>query len=146
MNIPPFSIHLVGRQQGCFFSFFFSFFFLLAIMNNTATLLYQIFVCMHALLLQSCPPPSVPMDCSPSGSSSMGFSRQEYLSGLPCPPPGDLFNRGIKSTSLISSALAGGFFTTRATWEGPIFVWVPVFSFLKLEVELLGNHSVRIMF
>ena len=30
---------------------------------------------------------------------SMGFSRQEYQSGLPCPPPGDLPNQGIKPTS-----------------------------------------------
>ena len=31
---------------------------------------------------------------------SMGFSRQEYWSGLPCPPPGDLLNPGIKAMSL----------------------------------------------
>ena len=37
---------------------------------------------------------------------------QEYLSGLPCPPPGDLPKPGIKSMSLMSPALAGGFFTT----------------------------------
>ena len=43
---------------------------------------------------------------------SMGSSRQEYWSGLPCPPPGDLPNPGIKPTSLESPALAGGFFTT----------------------------------
>ena len=40
---------------------------------------------------------------------SMGFSRQEYWSGLPCPSPGDLPNAGIKPAS---PALAGGFFTT----------------------------------
>ena len=39
----------------------------------------------------------------------MQFSRQEYLSGLPFPPPGDLPDPGIESTS---PALAGGFFTT----------------------------------
>ena len=50
---------------------------------------------------------------------SMGCSRQESWSGLPCPPPGDLPNPGIKPTSLISPALAGGFFTTSATWEAP---------------------------
>ena len=37
--------------------------------------------------------------------------------GLPCPPPGDLPNPGIESTSLTSSAMAGRFFTTSATWE-----------------------------
>ena len=35
---------------------------------------------------------------------SMGFSRQEYWSGLPCSPPGDLSNTGIESTSLRSSS------------------------------------------
>ena len=43
---------------------------------------------------------------------SMGFSRQGYWSGLPCPPPGDLPNAGIKPESLASLTLAGGFFTT----------------------------------
>ena len=48
---------------------------------------------------------------------SMGFSRQEYWSGLPFPTPRDLPNPGIEPASLMSSALAGGFFTTSATWE-----------------------------
>ena len=48
---------------------------------------------------------------------STGFSRQEYWSGLPCPPPGDLSNIGIKPASLMSPASAGRFFTTIATWE-----------------------------
>ena len=46
-------------------------------------------------------------------------SRQEYWSGLPCPPPGDLPNPGIEPLSLTSPALAGQFFTTSATWEDP---------------------------
>ena len=41
---------------------------------------------------------------------SMGFSRQEYRSGLPCPPLGDLPDPGIKPASLMSPALAGSFF------------------------------------
>ena len=45
---------------------------------------------------------------------SMGFSRHEYWTGLPCPLPGDLPEPGIKP---ISPALAGGFFATSATWE-----------------------------
>ena len=48
---------------------------------------------------------------------SMGFSRQEYWSGLPCPSPGDLRDPGIEPMSLMSPALSGGFFTTSATWE-----------------------------
>ena len=48
---------------------------------------------------------------------SMGFSRQEYWSALPCPPPGDLPNPGIEVRSLVSPALADGVFTTSITWE-----------------------------
>ena len=42
---------------------------------------------------------------------SMGFSRQGYWSGLPCPPPGDLPNPGIELASLMSPELVGRFFT-----------------------------------
>jgi len=47
----------------------------------------------------------------------MGFSRQEYWSGLSCPPPGDLPDPGIEPMSLSSAALAGRFFTNSTTWE-----------------------------
>ena len=47
----------------------------------------------------------------------MGLSRQEYWSRLPFPSPGDLPNPGIKPMSLMSPALADGFFTASATWE-----------------------------
>ena len=50
----------------------------------------------------------------------MGFSRQEYWSGLPCPPTVDLPGPGIKPTLLMSPALAGRFFTTTATCEAHI--------------------------
>ena len=52
-------------------------------------------------------------------SLSMGFSRQEYWSGLPCPPAGDLPDPGIEPASLMSPALAHGFFITSTTWEAP---------------------------
>ena len=48
-------------------------------------------------------------------SLSMGFSRQEYWSVQPRPPPGDCPNPGIELTSLMFPALAGGFFTTSTT-------------------------------
>ena len=51
---------------------------------------------------------------------SMGFSRQEHWSGLPCPPPGDLLDPGIEPESLMPLALAGCFFTTCATREPEI--------------------------
>ena len=50
---------------------------------------------------------------------SMGFPRQEYWSGLPFPPPADLPDPGIEPASLMSPALAGGFFTTGAIQEAP---------------------------
>ena len=48
---------------------------------------------------------------------SMGFSRHEYWTMLPCPPPRDLRNLGFKPVSLISPALADRFFTNSTTWE-----------------------------
>ena len=53
---------------------------------------------------------------------SMGFSRQEDWSGVPCPPPGDLPNPGVEPVSLSTPALAGRFFTTSATWEASPYV------------------------
>ena len=48
-------------------------------------------------VIQSCPTLCDPMDCSLPGS--MGFSRQEYWSGLPFPPPGDFPDPGIEPWS-----------------------------------------------
>ena len=50
---------------------------------------------------------------------SIGFPRQEYCSGLPFPPLGDLPNPGIKPTSFMSPASVGRFFTTGTVWETP---------------------------
>ena len=71
---------------------------------------------MGAKSLQSCLTLCNPMDCSPQAPLSMGFTRQEYWSELPCPPPGDLPDPGIKPVSLISPALVGGLFIASATW------------------------------
>ena len=49
-----------------------------------------------------------PVDCSPPGPLSLGFTKQEYWSGLPLPSPGNLPDPGIE---LASPALAGRFFT-----------------------------------
>ena len=52
-----------------------------------------------------------------------GFSRQEYWSGLPCPPPGDIPNTGIKPRGQTriscSSCIAGGFFTAEPPLPAP---------------------------
>ena len=50
---------------------------------------------------------------------SVGFSRQEYCSGLTYPPPGDLPDQGLNPWLLRLPVLAGGFFTTSGTWEAP---------------------------
>ena len=55
---------------------------------------------------------------------SMGFSRQEDWSGLPCPPPGDLPHPGIEPVSLMSPALAGSFLTTSTTWGASLWASV----------------------
>ena len=65
---------------------------------------------------------ATPWTHSVPGSSSMGFSRQNYWSGLPSPSPGDLPNPGIKPVSPAPPAFAGGFFTTSATWEAHIYI------------------------
>ena len=54
---------------------------------------------------------------------SMGFSRQEYWSELPCPPLGNLLDPEIKPKSFMSPALTGEFFTTSTTWEAQWREW-----------------------
>ena len=74
-------------------------------------------ICMCTKVLQSCPTFCNPMDYSPQAPLSMGLSKQEYWSGLPCPPPGDIPDPGIEPLSQASPALAGRFFTTSTTCE-----------------------------
>ena len=57
-------------------------------------------VCVHAQSLQPCPTLCYPMDGSPPGSSVHGLLQAGILSGLLCPPPGDLPNPGIESVPL----------------------------------------------
>ena len=66
------------------------------------------------LVTQECLTLCDPVDSSPQAPHYMGFSRQEYWSGVPCPPPGDLLNPGIEPASPVSPALAGGFFNADA--------------------------------
>ena len=61
---------------------------------------------------------------APWAPLSMGFSRQEYWSKLPCPPPRDFPHPGIKPTSLMSPALASKLFTTSANWEAHYKVYI----------------------
>ena len=73
----------------------------------------------RAKSLQLCPTLYDLTDCSLPGSS-VGFSKREYWSALPCPPPGNLPNPGIEPKSLACPALAGGFFTISTTWEAQL--------------------------
>ena len=89
---------------------------------------------------------------------SMGFSRQEYWSGLPCPPPGDLPDPGIEPMSLVYPSLTDMFYIpgiNSTTWEAPWFrgvsvnIWIVVYvkkSDLKAEKYglLIQQEDLRI--
>ena len=64
---------------------------------------------------QLCPTLCDTVDCSLQAPLFMEFSRQEYWSRLPFSSLGDLLDSGVKPTSLLSPALAVGFFTTVAS-------------------------------
>ena len=74
--------------------------------------------CVCAKSLQSCLTLLVPETVVHQTPLSIGFSRQEYWNGLPCPPSEDLPDPGIEPQTLMSPAFAGGFFITSTTWEG----------------------------
>ena len=80
-------------------------------------------MCVCARSFQWCPTLCDPVDCSPQGFLVHGILQARHWRGLPCPPPGDLPNPGIKPESPMSPALAGRFFTTSATWEVPIHMY-----------------------
>ena len=67
----------------------------------------------------------------------IGFSSQEYRSGLPFPPPGDLPQPGIEPMPPASSASAGRFFTTEPPVI-PLIVWMP--WHVKLYAKLLQSY------
>ena len=72
---------------------------------------------------------------------SMGFSRQEYWSGFPYPPPGDLPNPGIKLMSLASPEVAGTFFTTSATCEALGHPFQLYFYFTSVRGQAVPKKS-----
>ena len=74
---------------------------------------------------------------------STGFFRQEYWSGLPCPPPGDLPNPGIQPMSLTSPALAGRFFTANPY----IYIWnnQKNYFFRKHKMELSYDPAIPLL-
>ena len=72
---------------------------------------------------------------------SMGFSKQEYWSRLPCPPPGDLSDPGIKPTSLTSPAWAGRFFTTCTTWEALLCIYTHINIYTQTQTTDTHTHT-----
>ena len=69
------------------------------------------------LVVLSCLTLATPWTVARQAPLSMGFSRKEYWSGLPFPPPGDLPNPATESAYLVSPTLAGGFFIISFKWE-----------------------------
>ena len=79
----------------------------------------------------------------PPGSSIHGILQARIWSGLPCPPPGDLLNVGIKTDSLELPALADGFFITGTTWEA---LTVPLGAITTMEIcHVLDNFRLQIV-
>ena len=91
---------------------------------------------------KSCPTLCDPMDCSPrQAPRSMGFSRQEYWRGWPCPPPGDLPNPGIK---LRSPALQADFLPSEPPGRpGLGSSYFYIFTFYVLYVHFISDHKIR---
>ena len=71
-----------------------------------------------------------------------GYSSQEYWNGVPFPTLEDPPNSGIKPESLVSPALAGGFFTTRGTWEAHI-VYMPSYFLHSSQVSLMPQSILK---
>ena len=73
----------------------------------------------------------------------MGFLRQEYSSGLPFPPPGNLSDLEIEPASPASPALAGKFFTTEPAGKPIIFLTEQIIGctiegVLELQIEFIS--------
>ena len=86
------------------------------------------------LVAQLCLTLCHPMNCKPTRLlCPWGFSKKEYWSGLPCPPPRDLPDVRIEPATLMFPALAGWSFTTSTIWEahrnvGPGESWGQVWT------------------
>ena len=87
---------------------------------------------MHAQLLQLCPTLCDPMDCSRQAPPSVGFSRQEYWSGLPYPPPRDLPNTGTEPESPGSLS----------HWGSPFTLCTLIYNFYHNSIEKENQTSV----
>ena len=79
------------------------------------------------------------MDCSPPGSSVMGFSRQGYWSGWSCPPSGDLPNPGTEPRSLALQADS----LPRSHQGSPIYMYMYVYMYMYIFISLPSANRDR---
>ena len=93
---------------------------------------------------KSCPILWDPMNRSHQTSLSVGFSREEHRSRLPCPPPGDLPDPRMECTCLISPALAGVFFICRDTVEAQMS-HITSQSYLKLQRRNSNQKQTKVI-
>ena len=100
------------------------------------------FLCVCAKSFQLCPTLGNYMGCILPAPLSMGFSRHEYRSVLPCSTPGDLPIPGIGPASPVSPAspaLSGQFFTISTTWEDQMVPSFHLFSFISRSKHRIGE-------
>ena len=71
---------------------------------------------------------------------SMGFSRQEFWGGLPCPPPGDLPDPGMETASPVAPALTGRLFSTESPGK-PTFIYRRCWG-----SEIISQMSLQLIF
>ena len=93
----------------------------------------------HAKLLQLCLILFYPMDWSQPGSFVHGILQARILEWVAISSSEELPDSGIKPASLTSPALAGGFFTTSATWEATRFCLLQ----LRVKFEYLSHSPSR---
>ena len=84
---------------------------------------FYLYACVPAESFQSCLSHCNSMDCSLQTPLSMGFSRQEYWSGLPCPPPGDPPDPGIKTHVSYASCISRQVLCHYNTWEALLLIY-----------------------
>ena len=98
-----------------------------------------------SFILCVCEAQCVPLFVTPwtvahQAPQSMEFSRQEYWSGLPFPPAGDLPDPGIEIASLVPTVLAGGFFTTASSGKPTIILQ----NIKKINIPAIGLSQVSV--
>ena len=101
------------------------------------TFFFHVRACVCAKSLQSCPTFFNPTDCSLPGSSVYGILWARILDWAATPSSGDLPHPGIETACLASLALAGGFFTSSATWDALFHVQLCLKRYLLVLEHLL---------